>query len=74
MKSKILSTKNQHVIPLGKGWAVKAESSNDLFIITEKQSEAIKVARQLAQNSKVELIIHGKNGQIREREQYGTMR
>lgn len=60
----------QHVIPIGMGWAVKEQAANDFFIITVTKSEAVKVARQLAQKGRTELVIHNKDGRIRERVSY----
>jgi len=60
----------QHVIPIGTGWAVKEQTANDFFIITMTKSEAVKVARQLAQKGGTELVIHNKDGRIRERVSY----
>jgi len=35
------------------------------------QSEAIGIAKEIAENQKSEMFIHGRNGQIRERNTYG---
>lgn len=72
MSKRTSHSKNQrqHVIPLGKGWAVKEEKSSNLFIITTKQSEAIVVARKLAQNTSGELVVHSRDGRIRDVESY----
>jgi hypothetical protein len=64
--------KNQHVVPLGNGWAVKSEGAGRATVITSKQSDAISVARNIAKNNSSELIVHGKNGRIRERNSYGN--
>ncbi|MCU4363559.1 DUF2188 domain-containing protein, partial [Acinetobacter sp. WU_MDCI_Abxc22] len=36
------------------------------------QQEAFDAAREIAQNQKSEVLIHGRNGQIRERNSYGN--
>ncbi|MEO8146718.1 MAG: DUF2188 domain-containing protein [Bacteroidia bacterium] len=59
-----MSKKNQHVIPLGNGWAVKKEGSNRFTIITETKKEAVQVARGIAKHNHSELVIHGKDGRI----------
>jgi hypothetical protein len=61
---------NQHVIPMGTGWAVKGESSTEFFVVTETQTDAIKVARKLAKNTGTELVIHSRTGHIRDRVSY----
>lgn len=39
---------------------------------TETQADAIKIARDIAINKQSEVIIHGQNGRIRERNSYGN--
>ena len=65
-----MAKKNQHVVPLGNGWAVKREGSGRFTIITETQKEAITVAREIARNNKSELVIHGRDGKIRDKDSY----
>lgn len=64
--------RNQHVIPLGNGWAVKAEGKNKLTIITETKREATFVARSIAKNNKSEIIIHGKDGKTQSKKSYNN--
>lgn len=67
-----MAKNNQHVVPLGNGWAVKGEGAARATVITSKQSDAISVARDIAKNNSSELIVHGRNGRIRERNSYGN--
>ncbi len=67
-----MSKSNQHVIPLGNGWAVKKEGSSRFTVITETKKDAVVVARQIAKNNKSELIIHGKDGEIQDKNSYGN--
>lgn len=62
--------KNQHVVPHGKNWAVKGEGNEKPTKIVDTQKEAIEIAKEIAQNQQSELIIHGKDGQIREKNTY----
>lgn len=64
-------SKNQHVVPHGKEWAVKGAGNDKNTRITQKQSQAIDVAKSIAQNQKSELLIHNRQGQIREKNTYG---
>lgn len=67
------NNKNQHVTKhKDGGWQVKGAGNSRATIRTETQSEAIKVARDIAINNKSELIIHGENGRIREKNSYGN--
>ncbi len=64
--------KNQHVLPHPDGWQVKGEGSARATIVTPTQAEAIKVGREIAMNNRSELMIHGQNGQIRQKNSYGN--
>lgn len=63
--------KNQHVAPHPEGWSVKSEGANRASSVHPTQEAAIEAGRQIAANSGTELFIHGRNGQIRERNTYG---
>ncbi|HMH32637.1 MAG TPA: DUF2188 domain-containing protein [Puia sp.] len=67
-----MSRKNQHVVPFGDQWAVRGEGNDRLTRITETQSEAINVGRNIAENQQSELFIHNRQGQIRERNSFGN--
>lgn len=64
--------KNQHVVPHGNGWAVKGEGNGKATVVTNTQKEANQVATQIAKNQRSEVLIHGENGRIRERNSYGN--
>lgn len=64
--------KNQHVVPHGDDWAVKGEGNSRATSVHSTQQEAIEQARDIAKNQQSELLIHGTNGQIRERNSYGN--
>ena len=65
--------KNQHVVPNRTGgWDVKGAGNSRATKHTTTQSEAIKIATGIAKNNSGDVIIHGKNGQIRERNSYGN--
>lgn len=65
--------KNKHVThrPDGK-WQVIGAGNERATAVTSTQAEAIKIARELAIKNHSELIIHGRNGQIREKNSYGN--
>jgi uncharacterized protein YdaT len=64
--------KNQHVVPHSDGWAVRGEGNSKVTSVCSTQAEAIERAREIAQNQRSELLVHGRNGQIRERDSYGN--
>jgi len=64
-------THNQHVVPHPEGWAVKGEG-NERYTATYKyQDDAIDRAKDIAQNYGADVIIHRKDGTIRDRISYG---
>ena len=67
-----MSKKNQHVVPKGDNWAVIGAGNSKVTKIVSTQTEAIKIARDIALNQGSELLIHRPNGQIREKNTYGT--
>lgn len=66
------SSNNQHVLPRSDGWGVKKAGASRDTKVFEKQSQAIKYAKEVAINKKAELFIHSKDGRIRERNSYGN--
>ena len=63
---------NQHVTPHPQGgWQVKREGANRATVRTNTQREAIDIGRSISRNQGTELFIHGRNGQIRERDTHG---
>lgn len=63
---------NQHVTPRGTQWAVTGAGNSRATSIVETQSEAIQIAKPIAQNQGGDVVIHRRNGQIRERNSYGN--
>lgn len=65
--------RNQHVTPHPNGgWQVKGAGNSKATKRTATQAEAVKIARSIAVNQKAELLIHGENGRIREKNSYGN--
>ncbi|EMR06560.1 hypothetical protein C772_01455 [Bhargavaea cecembensis DSE10] len=63
--------KNIHVIPVDDRWGVKAEGESEPSQVVDTQEEAFEIGRELAKQERSELLIHGEDGQIRERNTYG---
>lgn len=64
-------SRNQHVVPHPDGgWAVKGESNDRYTAVFEYQDEAIERARQIAINYGADVIIHRRDGSIRDRRSY----
>lgn len=64
--------RNQHVVPRDGEWAVQGAGNERATAIVPTQQEAIEIAREIARNQQSELLIHGRNGQIRARDSYGN--
>ena len=66
-----MTNKNQHVVPHSDGWAVKGAGNTRATSVHGTQRDAIEAARDIARNQRSEMLIHGENGRIRERNTYG---
>lgn len=66
-----MSGKNQHVVPHENGWAVRGAGNDRATSVHGTQAQAIDRARSIAQNQGSELLIHGRDGRIRERDSHG---
>lgn len=64
--------KNQHVVPGSDGWGVRGEKNSRLTSIHQTQAEAIERAREIAINQESEVVIHGRDGKIRDKDSYGN--
>lgn len=64
--------KNQYVSLHKDGWQVKGAGNSKATAVTNTQYDAIKIAREIAKNQASELIIHGENGQIRQKDSFGN--
>ena len=63
---------NQHVVQRGDGWAVRGEGDDHDTVRTDTQREAIARATEIARQQGAEVLIHGRDGRIRERSSYGN--
>ena len=69
-KSARRKTHNQHVVPHEEGWAVRGEGNERLTATYDYQEDAIKRAKDIAENYHSDVIIHRKDGTIRDRRSY----
>lgn len=66
-----MSGKNQHVVPVGSDWGVRGEGNSRLTTVVDTKPEAFGVAREIAINQQSELVIHGRDGRIQDKDSYG---
>lgn len=65
--------KNQHVTQTADGqWQVKGEGNTKATAIYPTQREARDKAIEIAKNQNSEILVHGRDGKIRERNSYGN--
>lgn len=62
---------NQHVVPRSGDWAVRGAGNGKVTSIHDTQGDAINAARQIARNQRAEVVIHGRDGKIRDSDSYG---
>lgn len=66
--------KNQHVVPYEDKWAVRGEGNERVTSIYQTQKEANEGAREISINNRTEIVIHGVDGKIRDKDSYGSDR
>ncbi len=63
--------KNQHAVPYGDKWAVRGEKNSRITSDHRTQAAAINAAVKIAKHEKSEVVIHGRDGKIRDKDSYG---
>ncbi len=66
-----MAKSNVHVTFKNNVWNVKSEGTSKPCNTYDTKSEALARGRQVAQNKGVELVIHGKNGRIQDKDSFG---
>ena len=66
-----MAKKNIHIVPAEKGWAVKREGQQQPLSTHRTQENADKAGRPIARRDGVEIVIHGRDGQIRDKDSFG---
>ena len=64
--------KNQYVVKRPDGWAVYGAGNSWDTVHTNTQKEAIERAHEIATKQGSEVVVHGRDGQIREKNSYGN--
>jgi hypothetical protein len=60
-----------HVVPSDQGWRVEVAADGRARSVHRTQGEAREAAREIARRTQKELLVHGRDGRIRERNTYG---
>ncbi|MFH2146311.1 MAG: DUF2188 domain-containing protein [Candidatus Omnitrophota bacterium] len=64
--------KNQHVVKTDSGWGVRGEGNSRLTSEHQIKKAAEDAARQIARNQNSEIVIHGRDGKIQDKDSYGN--
>ncbi len=67
-----MAGKNQHVVKRDDGWAVRGAGNSKDTSHHSTQADAQKAARDIAKNQRSEVLVHGRDGKIREKDSYGN--
>lgn len=67
-----MAKRDVHVVPHPDGWATKREGASRAGVVTDTQAQAIERAREQAKRQQVEVVIHRKDGTIRDSDSYGN--
>ncbi len=67
-----MKNKDIHVVPHKDVWATRKEGAKRVGVVTDTQKGAIEHAREQARRDKVEVVIHRKDGSIRDSDSYGN--
>lgn len=63
--------KNQHIVKRPAGWGVLGEGNQRATVVKPTQQAAIKAAIPIAKAEKSEVVIHARDGKIRDKDSYG---
>lgn len=61
---------SQHVVPQNGKWVVRGTGSKRATSVHDTQAEAIKAAGLIARNQRSEVVIHSRDGRVRQRASY----
>jgi hypothetical protein len=66
-----MTDRNQHVVPHAGRWAVRTPGTARVAGTFVTQRDAVAFARERARSAPRALVIHGRDGRIRQKSSYG---
>jgi len=63
--------KNQHVVKTNDGWGVRGEGNSRITSEHRTKNAAENAGRQIAKHQQSELVIHGRDGKIQDKDSFG---
>lgn len=67
-----MTKRDIHVVPHNDGWATRKEGAERAGHVTRTQQEAIDLARDQARRENVEVVVHRRDGKVRDSDSYGN--
>jgi uncharacterized protein YdaT len=67
-----MAKRDYHVVPHNDAWAVRREGADRVSSQHDTQADAIREGQHLAKNNQTELVIHRRDGTIRDSDSYGN--
>lgn len=61
-----------HVVPHKDGWAVRREDAERVSSVHSTKDKAVDQGRDTARQDRTELVIHGKDGRIQDKDSFGS--
>lgn len=66
-----MTKRDIHVVPHEDGWATLRERAERASRVVDTQADAIERAREQARRDQVEVVVHRRDGTIRDSDSYG---
>jgi hypothetical protein len=67
-----MAAKSHHVVPVPEGgWNIKRGGSSRASAHTETKQQAVDLGRKISRHQGTELVIHGKDGVIQQKDSHG---
>ena len=63
---------SHHVLPHGEGWAVKKGGATRASRVFETKKEAVDYGREVSRRQRSELVLHDREGSIRNSDSHGN--
>jgi hypothetical protein len=61
-----------HVVPRDGNWAVQRENGDRASSVHRTQADAIAAGQRIARAERTEVVIHGRDGRIRDSDSFGN--
>jgi len=63
---------SHHILPHGEGWAVKKGGATRASRVFETKKEAVDYGREVSRRQRSELVLHDREGSIRNSDSHGN--